>query len=51
MMIDTRASTDIVDKAAFQKMKQKQPIEDTCQVIAYGSRSQFSVLGKLDANI
>jgi len=54
MMIDTGASTDILDEAAFQKMNQTQPIkltEDTCRMFAYGSQSQLRVLGKFDANI
>ena len=51
MMIDMSASTD---EAAFQKIKQTQPIkltEDRCQIFAYGSQSQMSVLGKFDDNI
>jgi len=54
MMIDTGASMDILDEAAFQKMTQTQPIkltEDTCRMFAYGSQSQLRVLGKFDANI
>ena len=42
-----------MDKAAFQKIKQTQPIkltEDRCRIFAYGSQSQLSVLGKFDAN-
>ena len=38
MMIDTGASTDIVDEAAFRKMSQTQPIklaEDTCRIFAW----------------
>lgn len=54
MMIDTGASTDIMDEAAFQKITQTQPIqltEDRCRIFAYGSQSQLCVLGKFDANI
>ena len=42
MMIDTGTLTDIMDKAAFQKIKQTQPIkftEDRYQIFAYGSQS------------
>jgi len=42
MMIDTGASTDILDEAAFQKMNHTQPIkitEDTCRTFAYGLQS------------
>ena len=48
------ASTDIMDKAAFPKIKQTQPIkltEDRCRIFAYGSQSRLSVLGKFDAII
>ena len=54
MMIDTGASTDILDEAAFQKMNHTQPIkltEDTCRMFAYGLQSQLRALGKFDANI
>ena len=54
MMIDTGASTDIMDEAAFQKIKQAQLIkltEDRCRIFAYGSQSRLSVLGKFDAII
>ena len=54
MMIDTGASTDIVDEAAFRKMSQTQPIklaEDTCRIFVYGLQSRLSTLGKFDATI
>ena len=41
MTINTGESTDIVDEAAFQKIKQTQaikPTEDRCRIIAYGSQ-------------
>ena len=54
MMIDTGASTDIIDEIAFEKIKQTRATqleEDTCRIFAYGSQSRLAVLGKFDANI
>ena len=52
MLIDTGASTDIIDEA-FQKISRTQPVrlEDTCCIFAYGSQSRLSVLGKFKTNI
>ena len=54
IMIDSGASTDILDEAAFQTISQAQPIvlaEDACRIFAYGSQSRLNTLGKFDANI
>ena len=55
MMIDTGASTDIIDhEEAFQTICQSQATqleEDTCRIFAYGSQSRLTALGKFDANI
>ena len=54
MMIDTGASTDIIDEAAFRKIDQTRPIqleEDTCRIFAYGSQSRLTALGKFNASI
>ena len=48
MTIDTDASTDVMNKVAFQKIKQTQPIkltEDRCQIVAYDSQSQLRKFG------
>ena len=54
VMIDTGASTDIIDEAAFQKIDLTRPTlleEDTCRIFAYGSKSSLAVLGKFNDNI
>ena len=54
MMIDTGASTDVLDEAAFQKIDQVQPIQladVTYPIFPYGSQSRLRVLGKFKANI
>ena len=54
IMIDTGASTDILDEAAFQTISQAKPIvltEDACRIFAYGLQSRLNTLGKFDANI
>ena len=54
MLIDTGASTDIIDEEAFRKISQTRPVrleEDTCRIFAYGSQSRLAVLGKFKANI
>ena len=47
MMIDTGASTDIIDEEAFQTICQHQATqleEDTCRIFAYGSQSRLTSL-------
>ena len=54
MMIDTGASTDIIDETAFTTIQQTRTIqveEDTCRIFAYGSQSRLTALGKFNANI
>ena len=54
VLIDTGASTDILDEAAFDKIEQTQQIElkeHSCPIYGYGSDSQLGVLGKFNANI
>ena len=54
MMIDTGASTDIIDEEAFQTICQSQATqleEDTCRIFAYGSQSRLTTLGKFNADI
>ncbi len=53
-MIDTGASTDVLDEAAFQRINQTQPIQlakDPCRMFTYGLQSQLSVIEKFDAEI
>ena len=54
MMIDTGASTDIIDEEAFTTICRSQATqleEDTCRIFAYGSQSRLTTLGKFDADI
>jgi len=54
MMIDTGASTDIIDEPTYQLIKQASTVTlepDSCQIFAYGSKSQLETLGKFTANI
>ena len=49
MMIDTGASTDIIDESTYQLIKKASPVQlepDSCQIFAYGSKSQLESLGK-----
>ena len=49
MMIDTGASTDIIDEPTYQLIKQATPLTvepDSFQILAYGSKSQLEALGK-----
>ena len=54
MIVDTGASTDILDEDSFAKINQCQTIElqpPTKRIFAYGSQSQLTVLGKFDAAV
>ena len=54
MMIDTSASTDIIDKPTYQLIKQATPLTvepDSCQIFAYGSKSLLEALGKCTVNV
>ena len=54
MIVDTGASTDILDEDAFDKVNHLKKIElqtPTKRLFAYGSESQLKVLGKFKANI
>lgn len=54
MMIDTGASTDIIDEPTYQLIKQATPLTvepDSCQIFAYGSKSQLEALGKCTVNV
>ena len=52
VMIDTSASTDILDEATFNAVNKDHQIElqpDTCKIFAYGSNTQLTTLGKFEA--
>ena len=54
MIIDTGASTDILDEDAYHRINQQQDIAlqpTTKRLFAYGSKSQLTVLGKFEATI
>ena len=54
LMIDTCASTDMIDKVAFQVLNRSKPThldKDTCHIFAYGSQSRLTSLGKFEAII
>ena len=54
LMIDTGASTDIIDEAALQVLNRSKPTQldkDTCRIFAYGSQSRLTSLGKFEAII
>ena len=54
MMIDTGASTDIIDEPTYQLIKQATPLTvepDSCQIFAYGSKSQLEALGKCTVKV
>ena len=52
MMIDTGASTDIIDDfTTICRSQATQLEEDTCRIFAYGSQSRLTTLGKFDADI
>ena len=54
MMVDTGASTDILDEETFSKIAKSTKIElkeASARIFAYGSTSQLKVLGKFDANM
>ena len=54
MMIDTGASTDIIDKEALTTICRSQAMqleEDTCRIFAYGSQTFLTALRKFDADI
>ena len=54
MMIDTGASTDIIDECSFSDIQQNGEIEllpSTKRIFAYGSDSQLHVLGQFTADI
>ena len=54
MLLDTGASTNILDKATFDKLSAIKPIALTkspVKIVAYGSQSPLPVVGKFDATI
>ena len=51
MMVDTGASTNIMDEATFSKLQSIELQSTSSRIFAYGSESQLSVLGKFQANI
>ena len=54
MLLDTGASTDILDKATYDKLSAVKPIALTkspVNIFAYGSQSPLPVVGKFDATI
>ena len=51
MMVDTGASTIIMDEATFAKLQSIELQSTSSRIFAYGSKSQLSVLGKFQANI
>ena len=54
MMIDTGASTDIIDESSFSDIQRNGEIEllrSTKRIFAYGSDSQLHVLGQFTADI
>lgn len=51
MMIDTGASTNIMDEAAFVKLEPMELQPTTSQIFSYGSDSRLSVLGKFQASV
>ena len=54
VMIDTGASTDIIDEPTYQLIKQGTQLKlepDSCQIFAYGSKSQLRVSGKFTAKV
>ena len=54
MIVDTGASTDILDEATFEKVNHLKHIElqpPTKHLFAHGSESQLKVLGKFEATI
>ena len=54
MIVDTGASTDIIDEATFAKLNQgkKIALESSAKcVFAYGSKSQLSIVGKFEADL
>ena len=46
MMVDTGASTNIMDEATFSKLQSIELQSTSSRIFAYGSESQLSVLGK-----
>ena len=54
MVIDTGATTDILDEATYRNTHQNEDTElqpTTKRLFAYGSDSQLTILGKFDATI
>ena len=54
MVIDTSATTDILDEATYCNIHQNEDTElqpTTKRLFAYGSDSQLTILGKFDATI
>lgn len=54
MIIDTGASADILDETTFNEINRSHKIQlqpPTKRLFAYGSKSQFAVLGKFEATI
>ena len=54
MLLDTGASTDILDKATYDKLSAVKPIALTkspVKIFAYSSQSPLHVVGKFDATI
>ena len=54
VMIDTGTSTDIIDEPTYQLIEQGTQLKlepDSCQIFAYGSKSQLKVLGKFTAKV
>ena len=54
MVIDTSATTDILDEATYRNIHQNEDTElqpTTKRLFAYGSDSQLTILGKFDATI
>ena len=54
MVVDTGASTDIIDETAFDKVNQDKMITlqpTTRRLFAYGSNEQLSILGEFDCDL
>ena len=51
MIVDTGASTNIMDESTFAKLQSIELQSTSSRIFAYGSESQLSVLGKFQANI
>ena len=54
MMIDTGASTDIIDEHSFEEIKRHSDVPlqpPTKRIFAYGSESQLAVCGQFTANL